>query len=117
MGQYQHDMPQKRLEEALDGVVEDCVNCGGRGCKHRLCASLLRQVSGLTAATAKNIVAYREENGAFTTRKQLAKVPKLGPKAFRAVRRASYGCRRVRTFWTTPPYIPSPMARRRPCWS
>ena len=81
VGPYQHDMPQKRLEEALDGVVEDCVNAVGVDV-NTASPSLLRRVSGLTAVTAKNIVAYREENGAFTTRKQLNKVPKLGPKAF-----------------------------------
>ncbi len=81
VGQYQHDMPQKRLEETLDGVVEDCVNAVGVDV-NTASASLLRRVSGLTAGTAKNIVSYREENGAFTSRKQLGKVPKLGPKAF-----------------------------------
>ncbi len=81
VGQYQHDMPQKRLEESLDAVVEDCVNAVGADL-NTASPSLLRRVSGLTAATAKNIVAYREENGAFTSRKQLLKVPKLGPKAF-----------------------------------
>ena len=81
VGQYQHDMPQKRLEETLDGVVEDCVNAVGVDV-NTASASLLRRVSGLTAVTAKNIVSYREENGAFTSRKQLGKVPKLGPKAF-----------------------------------
>jgi uncharacterized protein len=81
VGQYQHDMPQKRLEEALDGVVEDCVNSVGVDV-NTASSSLLTRVAGLTAATAKNIVAYREENGTFTTRKQLLKVPKLGPKAF-----------------------------------
>ncbi len=81
VGQYQHDMPQARLSEALDGVVEDCVNAVGVDA-NTASPSLLRRVSGLTAATAKNIVAYREENGVFTTRKQLLKVPKLGPKAF-----------------------------------
>ena len=81
VGQYQHDMPQKRLEESLDAVVEDCVNAVGADL-NTASPSLLRRVSGLTAATAKNIVAYREENGAFTSRKQLLKVPKLGPKAY-----------------------------------
>ena len=81
VGQYQHDMPQKRLEETLDGVVEDCVNAVGVDV-NTASASLMRRVSGLTAVTAKNIVSYREENGAFTSRKQLGKVPKLGPKAF-----------------------------------
>ena len=81
VGQYQHDMPQTRLGEALDGVVEDCVNSVGVDA-NTASPSLLQRVAGLTAATAKNIVKYREENGMFTTRKQLLKVPKLGPKAF-----------------------------------
>ena len=81
VGQYQHDMPQKRLDETLGGVVEDCVNAVGVDL-NTASASLLGRVSGLTAATAKNIVKYREENGAFTGRRQLLKVPKLGPKAF-----------------------------------
>ena len=81
VGQYQHDMPQNRLDEALRAVVEDCVNAVGVDV-NTASPSLLSYVSGLTAATAKNIVAYREENGAFTSRKQFLKVPKLGPKAF-----------------------------------
>ena len=81
VGQYQHDMPQKRLDEALGGVVEDCVNAVGVDL-NTASASLLQQVSGLNGTTAKNVVAYREENGAFTSRSQLKKVPKLGPKAF-----------------------------------
>ena len=81
VGQYQHDMPQKRLDEALGGVVEDCVNAVGVDV-NTASVSLLQQVSGLTAATAKNVVTYREENGPFTSRTQLKKVPKLGPKAF-----------------------------------
>ena len=81
VGQYQHDMPQKRLEESLDAVVEDCVNAVGVDL-NTASPSLLRRVSGLTAATAKNIVAYREANGAFHSRRQLLKVPKLGPKAY-----------------------------------
>ena len=81
VGQYQHDMPQKRLDETLGGVVEDCVNAVGVDV-NTASPSLLGRVSGLTATTAKNIVKYREENGAFTTRRQLLKVPKLGPKAF-----------------------------------
>ena len=81
VGQYQHDMPQKRLDEALGGVVEDCVNAVGVDV-NTASVSLLQQVSGLSATTAKNIVAYREENGAFTARNQLKKVPKLGPKAY-----------------------------------
>ena len=81
VGQYQHDCPQKELDAALGGVVEDCVNAVGVDL-NTASRSLLQQVSGLTAATAKNIVAYREENGAFTSRAQVKKVPKLGPKAF-----------------------------------
>jgi uncharacterized protein len=81
VGQYQHDMPQARLDEALAGVVEDCVNAVGVDV-NTASPSLLQQVAGLTAATAKNIVKYREENGVFTSRQQLLKVPKLGPKAF-----------------------------------
>ena len=81
VGQYQHDMPQARLEEALSGVVEDCVNAVGVDI-NTASPSLLQRVSGLTKTTAKNIVAYREENGAFTSRSQINKVPKLGPKAF-----------------------------------
>ena len=81
VGQYQHDMPQARLGQALDGVVEDCVNAVGVDV-NTASASLLQRVSGLNAATARNVVKYREENGPFTARKQLLKVPKLGPKAF-----------------------------------
>ena len=81
VGQYQHDCPQKELDAALGGVVEDCVNAVGVDA-NTASRNLLQQVSGLTATTAKNIVAYREENGPFTSRSQLKKVPKLGPKAF-----------------------------------
>ncbi len=81
VGQYQHDMNQKYLSETLQGVVEDCVNKVGVDL-NTASASLLEYVSGITRTTAKNIVAYREENGAFTDRRQLLKVPKLGPKAF-----------------------------------
>ena len=81
VGQYQHDCPQKELDGALGAVVEDCVNAVGVDA-NTASRSLLQQVSGLTATTAKNIVAYREENGPFTSRSQLKKVPKLGPKAF-----------------------------------
>ena len=81
VGQYQHDCPQKELDSALGGVVEDCVNAVGVDA-NTASRSLLQQVSGLNATTAKNIVAYREENGPFTSRAQLKKVPKLGPKAF-----------------------------------
>ena len=81
VGQYQHDMPQKRLSEALDGVVEDCVNTVGADL-NTASPALLSRVSGITSAVSGNIVAYREENGAFTSRAELKKVPKLGPKAF-----------------------------------
>ena len=81
VGQYQHDCPQKRLDEALNGVVEDCVNAVGVDV-NTASASLLQKVSGLNGTTAKNIVLYREENGAFSARNQLKKVPKLGPKAY-----------------------------------
>ena len=81
VGQDQHDMPQKQLDDALCGVVEDCVNAVGVDI-NTASPSLLQRVSGLNATTAKNVVAYREENGAFTSRAQIKKVPKLGPKAF-----------------------------------
>ncbi len=81
VGQYQHDMPQNHLSAALDGVVEDCVNTVGVDL-NTASAPLLARVAGLSSAVSKNIVAFREENGAFTSRAQLKKVPKLGPKAF-----------------------------------
>lgn len=81
VGQYQHDMPPARLDEALGGVVEDCVNAVGADI-NTASPALLGYVAGLSAATAKNIVAYREENGAFTSRSQIKKVPKIGPRAF-----------------------------------
>ncbi len=81
VGQYQHDMPKARMDEALSGVVEDCVNSVGVDL-NTASHSLLSYISGISSAVAKNIVAYREENGSFTDRKQLLKVAKLGPKAF-----------------------------------
>lgn len=81
VGQYQHDMPKKRLDEALGGVVEDCVNTVGVDL-NTASPSLLEKVAGLSTAVSKNIVLYREENGAFSSRVELKKVPKLGPKAF-----------------------------------
>lgn len=81
VGQYQHDMPQARMNEALSGVVEDCVNSVGVDL-NTASYSLLSYISGINSAVAKNIVAYREENGSFTDRKELMKVPKLGKKAF-----------------------------------
>ena len=81
VGQYQHDMPEKRLTETLDGVVEDCVNAVGVDL-NTASAPLLARVSGLNAGVAANVVKYREENGSFSSRRQLLKVPKLGAKAF-----------------------------------
>ena len=81
VGQYQHDMPQTRLDETLRGVVEDCVNAVGVDV-NTASVPLLTQVAGLNSTTARNVVKYREENGPFTARRQLLKVPKLGPKAF-----------------------------------
>lgn len=81
VGQYQHDMPQKRLGETLDGVVEGCVNSVGADL-NTASPALLSRISGLNSTVCNNIVAYREENGAFTSRTELKKVPKLGPKAF-----------------------------------
>ena len=81
VGQYQHDLKESELDAALDGVVEDCVNNVGVDV-NTASPSLLSHVAGINATVAKNIVAYREENGAFTSRAQLKKVPKLGPKAF-----------------------------------
>ncbi|MEG1179147.1 MAG: helix-hairpin-helix domain-containing protein, partial [Oscillospiraceae bacterium] len=81
VGQYQHDMPKKELESALDGVVEDCVNSVGADL-NTASPSLLCRIAGINATVSQNIVAYREENGAFASRTQLKKVPKLGAKAF-----------------------------------
>ncbi len=81
VGQYQHDMPQARLSETLDGVVEDCVNAVGVDL-NTASPSLLRRVAGITPTVAKNVTVYREENGSFKTRRELLKVPKLGKKAF-----------------------------------
>ncbi len=81
VGQYQHDMPEKRLSEALDGVVEDCVNAVGVDV-NTASAPLLARVAGLNSATAENVVKYREENGSFTSRREILNVPKLGAKAF-----------------------------------
>lgn len=81
VGQYQHDMPKKRLDEALGGVVEDCVNTVGVDL-NTASPALLSRVAGVSSAVSKNIVSYREENGAFKSRSELKKVPKLGPKAF-----------------------------------
>ena len=101
VGQYQHDMPQKRLTEALEAVVEDCVNAVGVDV-NTASPSLLAQVAGLNATTARNIVAYREANGPFTGRKQLLKVPKLGPKAFQQCAGFLRVPGRAGSCWTTP---------------
>ena len=81
VGQYQHDMPPKQLDSALDGIVEECVNNVGADL-NTASASLLKRVAGLSATVCENIVKYREENGRFNSRAELKKVPKLGPKAF-----------------------------------
>ena len=81
VGQYQHDMPGARLSESLDGVVEDCVNAVGVDL-NTASPSLLRRVAGISPTVAQNVAVYREENGSFQTRRELLKVPKLGPKAF-----------------------------------
>ena len=81
VGQYQHDMNQKKLSESLSGVVEDCVNKVGVDL-NTASASLLSYISGISKTLAKNIVEYRESNGSFRDRRELLKVPKLGPKAF-----------------------------------
>lgn len=88
VGQYQHDMPQAHLSDALDGVVEDCVNSVGVDL-NTASAPLLSRVSGIGSALANNIVIYRQENGAFSSRTQLKKVPKLGPRAFEQCARIS----------------------------
>ena len=103
VGQYQHDMNQKNLSEALQGVVEDCVNSVGVDL-NTASASLLSYISGISKTVAKNIVAYREENGVFKTRRELLKVPKLGPKAFEQCA----GFLRIqggKILWTLPAYI------------
>ena len=115
VGQYQHDMPQARLDETLNGVVEDCVNAVGVDL-NTASVPLLTRVSGLNAATAKNIVKYREENGAFTTRRQVLRCPSWGPRPL-SRRRAFCGCRRAKTCWTTPPSTRRATPRRRCCWS
>ncbi|MBE6825169.1 MAG: RNA-binding transcriptional accessory protein [Ruminococcaceae bacterium] len=81
VGQYQHDMPPKQLDSALDGIVEECVNNVGADL-NTASASLLKRVAGLSSAVCENIVTYREENGQFNSRAELKKVPKLGPKAY-----------------------------------
>ena len=89
VGQYQHDMNQKKLSEALSGVVEDCVNKVGVDL-NTASAPLLSYISGISSAVAKNIVAYREESGRFVNRRQLLKVAKLGPKAYELLMGRAY---------------------------
>ena len=115
VGQYQHDMPQKQLDEALNGVVEDCVNAVGVDI-NTASPSLLQRVAGLNGTTAKNVVAYREENGAFTSRAQIKRCPSWAPRPLSSAP-ASCGCRRAKASWTTPPSTRNPMTRPRPCWS
>ncbi len=98
VGQYQHDMPKAELSAALDGVVEDCVNHVGVDL-NTASFSLLSHIAGINQTIAKNIVTYRTENGAFTDRKQLKKVAKLGPKAFEQCA-GFLGCPEPRTRWT-----------------
>ncbi len=101
VGQYQHDMNQKHLSDALQGVVEDCVNNVGVDL-NTASASLLEYVSGISKTMAKNIVSYREENGAFTDRKAAAKGGQTGPQGLRAVRRIYADPGRGRIRWTAP---------------
>lgn len=110
VGQYQHDMNQKKLSDALSGVVEDSVNKVGVDL-NTASASLLEYVSGINKTIAKNIVDYRENNGRFVSRKQLLKVPKLGPKAYEQCA-GSYGSRMVRILWMPPAFIPNPTKQR-----
>ena len=114
VGQYQHDMPKKELDNALGGVVEDCVNAVGVDL-NTASPSLLARVSGINGTVAKNIVAYREENGAYPSRAAIKKVPKLGAKRLSSAR-ASYACRRAKTCSTIPACIQRAMRPRNPCW-
>ena len=118
VGQYQHDMNQKKLGEALHGVVEDCVNKVGVDL-NTASASLLEYISGISKTIAKNIVAYREENGRFTrAAEQLLKVAKLGPKAFEQCAGFLRIQRRRRILWMRPAVHPeSYEAARKPFWS
>ena len=107
VGQYQHDMPQKQLSEALDGVVEDCVNSVGADL-NTASPALLSRVAGVSAAVSKNIVAYREENGAFTSRAELKRYPNSVLKPLNNAP-AFCGCRKVRNRSTIRVYIRNPM--------
>ena len=113
VGQYQHDCPQKELDAALGAVVEDCVNAVGVDV-NTASRSLLEQVSGLNSTTAKNIVAYREENGPFTGRSQLKRCPSWGQKPLSSAP-ASCGFPKARKFWTTPAFTPKAIRQPRHC--
>ena len=111
VGQYQHDMNQKKLGETLEGVVEDCVNKVGVDL-NTASAPLLTYISGVTSAIAKNIVSYREQNGRFTNREQLLKVDKLGAKAYEQC--AGFCVLRAETIrWTQQAYTPKATKRQR----
>ncbi len=114
VGQYQHDMPQKRLNETLDGVVEDCVNSVGVDL-NTASAPLLARVAGITNATAKNIVAGREEGGAFTSRAQLKRSRALAPRHLNSAQ-AFCACRVPKTRWMQPPSTPKATPPPRACW-
>lgn len=113
VGQYQHDMNQKRLGEALGGVVEDCVNSVGVDL-NTASPALLSYVAGIHATVAKNILKYREEHGKFTTRRELLKVAKLGRRHTSSAP-AFCGCPIAKCRWTERGYIPKAMRRRRVC--
>ena len=114
VGQYQHDMPQKQLDDALCGVVEDCVNAVGVDI-NTASPSLLQRVSGLNATTAKNVVAYREENGAFTSRGPDQKGAEARPQGLSSSARAFCAYRRAKAFSTTPPSTPRATRPQKRC--
>ena len=116
VGQYQHDMNQKKLGEALGGVVEDCVNRVGVDL-NTASASLLAYVSGISKVIAKNIVAYREENGSFQNRKELLKVAKLGPKAFEQCAGFLQDTQAEKIHWTAQESIRRAMRQQANFWS
>ena len=116
VGQYQHDMPQKQLDEALNGVVEDCVNAVGVDV-NTASPSLLQRVAGLNGTTAKNVVAYREENGAFTSRDPDQKGAQAGAQGLPAVRGLSAGAGEQKRTGQHRRPPGDPMTRPRPCWS
>lgn len=120
VGQYQHDLPESALARSLDGVVEYCVNAVGVDV-NTASAPLLRQVSGIGETVAKNIVAFRDENGPFRNRAALRKVPLLGAKRSSS-RPASCGSRAAKTRWTPPGCTPRPIpwsagSSLRPRWT